>query len=233
MLAQREQMLALEKLGQDLAELRLEIERMHINHSASSLPEVAPQWLVATEDRGLSILFALFAGFGIALALLVASHWLLIVRHDAAAPVFRAVSIGIPFAVAVIIPGLWRPRISLLLASGAALGISAVVIMSYVISLQDGTPIFPTTARDFYDMVEFAISIMLGFLSGALAVRVFRQVRDDRLHLAARQSVEGALSKASLKNGGMNAAEWKSVAEAGAPILALLGSLLSGFRSLF
>ena len=82
-------------------------------------------------------------------------------------------------------------------------------------------------------MVEFAISIMLGFLSGALAVRVFRQVRDDRLHLAARQSVEGALSKASLKNGGMNAAEWKSVAEAGAPILALLGSILSGFRSLF
>lgn len=232
LLAQREQQRAIEGLRQDLLDLRSELMTLRVSQSdARGLPRKS-QAQTSSGDRGPAETYALSMAWGVALVLLVASHWLLIIRFDISVAAFRAVCIGIPLTTAAVMPGLIRARLGLLLGSAVALGISAVFIMSYAVSLHDGTPVVPATTRDLYDMLEFATSIALGFLSGGLASRTVYRLREDRIHRAALEAMGGAFRKADVQNVGKQAAELQRAAEAVAPIAALLGSLFSGFRSL-
>ena len=233
MLAQREQIKTIEQLQEDLKKLYLEVARIRINQSDDGLQIHNPTAAPANNKNVNFGIFFLLTGWLISLVLLVSSHWIFIIRHDAPIFIFRAVCIGIPFIVAIATPGLWRPRLGLLLGSASVLGVTAVLAMSYAVSLQDGTPVLPTTARDFYDMVEFSASIVLGFIAGALAVRFFHRIRDDRLHRAAFLAMDSALSKRNVTNASKKAEELKRVAEAFAPVAALIGSIITGFRSLF
>lgn len=233
MLAQREQLKTIEQLQEDLKKLYLEVARMRVIQSDGEVQiqesKIAPQ---KNNREKFGILFTA-AGLIVSLLLLICFHWMLVIWHDAPIFIFRAVCIGIPFIVAISTPELWRPRLGFLLGSASVLGVTAVLAMSYAVSLQDGTPVLPNTARDFYDMVEFSASIVLGFISGALAVRFFHRIRVDRLHRAAFLAMDSALSKRNVTNASKKAEELKRAAEAFAPVAALIGSIITGFRSLF
>lgn len=233
MLAQREQLKIIEQLQEDLKKLHLEVARIRVIQSNDEPQSHNSTTAPPKNNNGAFGIFSLSTAWIVSLSLLLFSHWMIIILHDTPIFKFRAVCIGIPFIVAIATPGLWRPRIGFLLISASVLGVTAVLAMSYAVSLQDGTPVLPNNARDFYDMVEFSASIMLGFIAGALAVRFFRRIRDDRMHRAALLAMDGAFSRNNVTNTSKKVEELKRAAEAFAPVAALIGSIITGFRSLF
>lgn len=125
-------------------------------------------------------------GWVLALALVVGAHWLLVIRNDAPLVALRSAAILLPVTVAATMPNLWRLPGAVLVAASLALGVAAVTAMSWVVSVHDGTPVVPSTRRDFYEMAEFALSIGLSFLAGALATGVVRR----RAEAGARLSIQ-------------------------------------------
>jgi hypothetical protein len=98
--------------------------------------------------------------------LLLLAHHLIVNSFDLSTTFLRVSSLTIPLLLGFLAG--WRDRISsaMTLAGGAALGIVAVAGMSISEGLNSGQPIMPTTAFEWRENIEYAVSIALGFVAG-------------------------------------------------------------------
>ena len=228
--AQAAQKAEIEALKDDMAALRAELLLLRESGAA---PQGGPGPAVTTVPSRGGPELALAVGWVLALAASIGLHWLLVIRQDVAVAVFRAAALAAPLLVALCVPGLWRVRPAILAAASAALGLAAVLAMSYDVAVHDGTPVLPTTGADLYEMAEFALAIGLSFLCGALVLRAVFRIRATRAHVALIEGVRGAVKGADPKGLGQRAETLKNMTEAAIPITAAAGALFAGFRSLF
>lgn len=212
LLRQREQALEIEALRAELLELRAERAMSHDGDPAAASAWAPLVWPAL--------------GWAGTLGLVLAAHWLLVIRHDAAVAVLRAACIGLPFLAALATPGLGRVPLPLLVGASLALGGLAVTGMSWTVHRVDGTPVVPVTARDLYEMLEFSVAIALSFLAGALARRLARLRREDRRATAAP-------GPASLDRLSHHAHRVGRLAETLSLAATATGAVIAGFRALF
>jgi hypothetical protein len=105
--------------------------------------------------------------------LLLAAHYLIVVRFDLRELMLRLISIliSLPFGFALF----WRHRASptLLTVTAAIVGIAAVGAMLAAISMIDvNVPIIPRDRREWQEVVEQALSIGLAMAAGYMLARV-------------------------------------------------------------
>lgn len=99
---------------------------------------------------------------------LVVGHALIVVIYDLPLIWLRIISIIIPLVAAFLVFS--RQRLSVFTWTGASVlaAIFAVLGMSSVNALVDGTPIFPSSVVEWREFIEYSVSIVLGFISGVL-----------------------------------------------------------------
>lgn len=229
MLAQRDQKAEIERLREQVAELSAALALVGTCLPAAEGAAAGSQRAAPTPPAPgrLRPWIAPAIGWCVALALVVGAHWLLVIRTDAAVVVLRTACILLPFAVAVSTPGLWRVPVVPLAAAGPALGIVAVTAMSWVVSAHDDTPIVPTTRRDLFEMLEFALSIGLSFVAGGLAAKALRRRPGD-----GATGVAHALRGTSVEQVAARSTQLKTLTENATLLAASAGALATGFRRL-
>lgn len=148
------------------AELRRASDRADIAVDGSGLeeePEVVPggaQWL----------------GYWLApLALLLLAHGLIVIVYDLNTIYLRVVSLLIPLPFGVLLAARQpHPRWLLALMTISLAGL-AVLGMSALTALVDGTPVLPSGLREWREFIEYAASIGLSFVSGLIIGGMSRQ----------------------------------------------------------
>jgi hypothetical protein len=229
LLAQRTQAREVEALRREVLDLRAELAMLGTAPAARTGPGTAPPTAANSVAGRIA---ALALGPAAALAALVGAHWVLILRYDAAPVALRTACILLSLGAALATPGLSRVGTRALLGLGALLGLAAVLGMSWNVARADGTAVLPATARDLFEMLEFAASIGFSFVAGGLLAGIVQRARHRSLRLAALQGVRGRIGARDIKAIGEGAESLKKVVEMGAPVAALCGALAAGFRIL-
>lgn len=99
---------------------------------------------------------------------LVGAHYLLVIKFDAHLIWLRAASIALPAVFGFLLERKLSPRWFVTLGLGVVVGLVAVFGMSTMIHFTDGDPIMPDSAVSWRETLEYAASIALGYLLGAL-----------------------------------------------------------------
>lgn len=222
--------------AREIAALRAEVEELRADLAQARpeppVPAEAAPPPVEPPAAALPLLLAALSGPVVALLLLVGLHWLLIIRYDAAPVALRTACIVVSLGVALAAPGLPRLRGSAVLGLGAVLGVAAVLGMSWNVARADGTPVLPASARDLFEMLEFAASIGFSFAAGGLVAGLVQRARSRSLRLAALGRMRGRIGAEEIKAIGQSAESLKKIMDFGAPVVALFGAVATGFRSL-
>lgn len=109
------------------------------------------------------------------LALLLLAHGLIVIVYDLNTIYLRVMSLLIPLPFGMLLASRQRcPRWLLALMAIMLSGL-AVLGMSLVISLVDGTPILPSGPREWREFIEYAASIGLSFVTGLIIGGMSRQ----------------------------------------------------------
>ena len=109
------------------------------------------------------------------LALLLLAHGLIIIVYDLNTIYLRVVSLLVPLPFGMLLVARQRrPRWLLALMTMSLAGL-AVLGMSALTSLVDGTPILPSGLREWREFLEYAASIGLSLVTGLIIGRMFRQ----------------------------------------------------------
>jgi hypothetical protein len=103
---------------------------------------------------------------------LVAAHYLLIVRFDAKLAYLRAASIAVPALFGWLLATRTELRWLSVLVIGIVVAIAADLGMSTVVHYTDGDPILPASASDWQDFIEYGTSIALSYLLGSIVRRI-------------------------------------------------------------
>jgi len=165
----------------------LEGERTALQAAAAgvALPDsiaAAAQEPAATAPGSRSYASSLMLALLPALVLLLAAHVVLLFVLDARPLFLRIASmlIPLPFGFALLI---WHPRRIVLSAlAGFVLAFAAVSAMLLTTALIDHVPAMPQDAREIREVLQYAASIGLAFLTGLL----LGKMRIHRLHVAPR-----------------------------------------------
>jgi hypothetical protein len=121
----------------------------------------APRNVVNTEWRQRAAPYLPSIG---AIVLLICAHWLIIGILDLNPWVLRVVSILVPLPF-----GWFHPRsVVSTIGSAAAIAVVAIYGMLVSTSLIDQVPILPQNARDWLEIIEYAVSIGLSYLTGSM-----------------------------------------------------------------
>lgn len=99
---------------------------------------------------------------------LVGAHYLLVVKFDVHLIWLRTASIVLPALFGFLLERKISPRWFVALGFGVVVGLVAVFGMSTMIHFTDGDPILPDSAISWRETLEYATSIALGYLLGAL-----------------------------------------------------------------
>jgi hypothetical protein len=144
-----------EELEAELAELR--------EHGAPPLEPVeeVPKAPPSLFDQAMIYLV-------VPIVVLVGIHYLLVIKFDAKLYWLRAASIALPAAFGWLVEHRLRPRWFVTLGLGIVVGLAAVFGMSTMVHFTDGDPILPNDAVSWRETLEYATSIALGYLLGAL-----------------------------------------------------------------
>ena len=113
------------------------------------------------------------------LALLVA-HWLVVMVFDLKTWVIRLVSLLLPLPFAMMMPFKGRFRLPVQTLVGLCVGLGAVLGMLSITGLMDDQPILPIDRRDWREVIEYALSIWLSYLTGAFLVGALGAQRHDK-----------------------------------------------------
>lgn len=109
------------------------------------------------------------------LALLLLAHGLIVIVYDLNTIYLRVVSLLIPLPFGMLLASRQRhPRWLLALMTMSLAGL-AVLGMSALTSLVDGTPILPSGLREWREFLEYAASIGLSLVTGLIIGRMSRQ----------------------------------------------------------
>lgn len=132
--------------------------------------------------------------------LLVALHYLLVVRLDARLIWLRVASIALPAVFAFRLEAVHQPRWLLLWPMAIVVAIASVLGMSVVVHLTDGDPIVPQGAVEWRETLEYIASILLAYLLGPLLCKALRPVK--RHAVGARGLIEQIASAMAKARGG-------------------------------
>jgi hypothetical protein len=108
------------------------------------------------------------------IALLIAIHYVLVIRLDARLIWLRVASIALPAIFGVRLELAWRPRWFVLLPLAAGVGCAAVLGMSWIVHLVDGDAILPVGAVVWRETMEYVASITLAYVLGSLLCAALR-----------------------------------------------------------
>jgi len=112
--------------------------------------------------------FALFAFCLLPLLLLLVAHGLIIVIFDLNTIYLRVVSLLVPLPFALYLTARAKQPVGWLATLAAVLAVLAVLGMSALTAVADGTAILPDSAREWREFAEYAASIGLSYVSGAI-----------------------------------------------------------------
>lgn len=102
------------------------------------------------------------------LVLLLLAHGLIVVVYDLNVLYLRLVSLLVPLPFGLLLASRARRPSWLLAALAVALAGLAVIGMSALTALIDGTPVLPVGMREWREFLEYAASIGLSYLSGII-----------------------------------------------------------------
>lgn len=168
--------LSLQKANHDLEdrvhELEAELARWRPD-AGEEVEEAAPE---PPPPRPLGVADVLLIYFALPTVLLLAAHYLLIVKIDAAISLvlLRASSIVLPAIFGLILDRRSSPPWFVSLGIGAAVAAVSVLGMSTVIHLTDGDPILPHSKVAWFETLEYVASIALSYLVGMFLSRAVR-----------------------------------------------------------
>lgn len=109
------------------------------------------------------------------LALLLLAHGLIVIVYDLNTIYLRVVSLLIPLPFGMLLASRQRHRRWLLALMTISLAGLAVLGMSALTALVDGTPVLPSGLREWREFIEYAASIGLSFVSGLIIGGMSRQ----------------------------------------------------------
>ena len=109
------------------------------------------------------------------LALLLLAHGLIVIVYDLNTIYLRVVSLLIPLPFGMLLASRHRRPRWLLTLMAISLSGLAVLGMSALTSLVDGTPIMPSGLREWREFLEYAASIGLSLATGLIIGRMSRQ----------------------------------------------------------
>lgn len=109
------------------------------------------------------------------LALLLLAHGLIVIVYDLNTIYLRVVSLLIPLPFGMLLVSRWRRPRWLLALMAISLSGLAVLGMSALTSLVDGTPILPSGLLEWREFLEYAASIGLSLVTGLIIGRMSRQ----------------------------------------------------------
>ena len=170
-----------------------------------------------------------FGAIFLCLISLVFAHWLLIFVYDVKSIVLRLVTLSIP-----LIFGIWSINFSRVncfanFLASIFLGICSVTCMLFVTSLIDDVPFFPSSARDWREAAEYALSISAGFFTGYW-IENWRNVRHNRTRLKINLSPLLKKDSNGLFKINHNQDKIESFAAAIAPFLSAGTAIYSGLK---
>ena len=127
--------------------------------------------------------------------LLVAIHYVLVIRLDAKLIWLRAASIVLPAAFGFRFELAWRPHRAVMFAISFVVGVGAVLGMSWVVHLVDGDAILPASAVVWRETLEYVASIALAYVMGSLLCAALRPLHRHRNSLVDRLATMIALGE--------------------------------------
>ena len=156
-------------LTREVAELRETVTRLQGGEAAQPGQPVRTFTLGGALRRAA---FYLFAYLIVPIALLIAAHWVLIVRMDVNPIYLRLFSLLVPVPFGYALCTNERQGVWAALVTGFIVGTTAVAGMSAVIGIIDGRPIIPTDRREWQELIEYSVGIMLALVTGNLLGRI-------------------------------------------------------------
>ena len=160
----------IDALKQEVASLRARADDL----APAPPPQVsAERWGISHAPIGVLVAIAFLVPF---LGLIVA-HYIIVMALDWPVIVLRIVSVAIPLLFAMLTPGLTRLGAGGLMALAACLGMASVLAMSGVVAVYAHIPVLPSYAQEWREAVEYAISIALALVTGALVHHAFVELR--------------------------------------------------------
>ena len=109
--------------------------------------------------------------------LLVAAHYLLVIKFDTSLIWLRAASIAMPAVFGLMLDRKLHPRWFMTLACGAAVAVASVLGMSTMVHFTDGDAILPDSRVAWREMLEYVTSIALSYLLGASLASVAQPMK--------------------------------------------------------
>lgn len=135
------------------------------------------------------------------LVLLLLAHGLIVIVYDLNTIYLRVVSLLIPLPFGMLLASRQRcPRWLLALLAISLAGL-AVLGMSALTALVDGTPVLPSGLREWREFIEYAASIALSFVTGLIVGGMSRQ------RTAAQRTAGLSVALARLVNNGAEKTE--------------------------
>ena len=128
----------------------------------------------------LSVLGHVAAAILLPILTLLAAHWLVVMVFDLKTWVIRLVSLLLPLPFAMMMPLKGRFRIPLQTVVGLCVGLGAVLGMLSITGLLDDQPILPVDRRDWREVIEYALSIWLSYMTGAFLAGALGAPRRDK-----------------------------------------------------
>lgn len=177
-----------ETLEERIKELEDELAALRPNSpvEAEAGPDAGPDAVEAEKPRpGIVDLIAIY--LLLPMMLLIGAHYLLVIRLDAKLVWLRAASIVLPALVGLLLASKWRARWYVFLGLGIVVAAASVLGMSTMVHFTDGDPIFPKSAVDWRETLEYVTSISLAYLLGALMFAAVRP-RQAKASSSARQT---------------------------------------------
>ena len=156
-------------LEQRVQELEEEVARLQA--TAPVAPPATVEAQERTEPRPrVSIIDIVGIYVLLPILVLLAAHYLLIVRFDAKLIWLRIASIALPALCGWALARKASPRWYFVFALGVVVAFASVFGMSTVVHYVDGDPIMPASAVAWRETVEYSASIALSYLLGSVLV---------------------------------------------------------------
>lgn len=147
-------------LEQEVAELRHLLAHRPTAPAAPASPPGVPEYAI---------------GYVLApLALLVAAHYLMIMKFDVNPIYLRVASMLIPLPFGYVAMRRSAPAWPILALLAAVTGFASVMAMSAVVGVIDGVPILPATPFEWRETIEYMLSITLAYVLGGLIAQRIR-----------------------------------------------------------
>jgi hypothetical protein len=108
------------------------------------------------------------SSIGLAVALLLLAHWLIVFVYDLRTVVLLLASILVPLAVAIVFTLRRRILLKFEMPIAVAIGLLAVLGMSYITSVFEKTPLLPQNLRESIETLEYIASVSFAYFTGVL-----------------------------------------------------------------